>query len=429
MSNYEPNTPEKLPGIDKLSIKLEESIIPSSAYLPPPPSSSSSSSNNITASTTTSVSAVNNTNPTHYYTNNQIYHQHLSPPLTPAVSPSSVLLDSMQFKRKYSVDVGPFGFGTNIPHPSSMHDQDAYRRSSCSAVSMDCTQQQDYNNFLNVQEYTSPVIHQKPSRRGSRAQLSGPNTQHKHACKYPYCTWSFKRYEHLKRHLLVHTGKRPHSCHFPGCGKNFSRSDNFHAHYPGQQTAPVEAGVSSLLNHQVDDTNSFYPSDYNNNLMQPNNYYHAYPTTTTTTSNNDNSSIAAAVAVVAAAAQSSSSSSTCSRRSSSATPQHQKSHICPVSQCQRKFKRLEHLKRHMRIHTLERPFGCSFPNCHKTFSRSDNLSQHTKTHQRVEDRRRRQQRNDEPMKHLPPLQQPNQQQQQDTMMAGMTWHNTSAVGC
>ncbi|KAI8072023.1 hypothetical protein BDF21DRAFT_309942, partial [Thamnidium elegans] len=67
---------------------------------------------------------------------------------------------------------------------------------------------------------------------------------------------------------------------------------------------------------------------------------------------------------------------------SSATPQHQKSHICPVSQCQRKFKRLEHLKRHMRIHTLERPFGCSFPNCHKTFSRSDNLSQHTKTHQR-----------------------------------------------
>ncbi|KAI8065954.1 hypothetical protein BC940DRAFT_218051, partial [Gongronella butleri] len=59
-----------------------------------------------------------------------------------------------------------------------------------------------------------------------------------------------------------------------------------------------------------------------------------------------------------------------------------KVHTCPVPQCLRRFKRLEHLKRHMRIHTLERPFACSFPNCNKTFSRSDNLSQHMKTHQR-----------------------------------------------
>ncbi|ORX62448.1 hypothetical protein DM01DRAFT_1262657, partial [Hesseltinella vesiculosa] len=59
-----------------------------------------------------------------------------------------------------------------------------------------------------------------------------------------------------------------------------------------------------------------------------------------------------------------------------------KIHTCAVPQCQRSFKRLEHLKRHMRIHTLERPFACLFPNCNKTFSRSDNLSQHMKTHQR-----------------------------------------------
>ncbi|KAI8336588.1 hypothetical protein BC941DRAFT_328781, partial [Chlamydoabsidia padenii] len=59
----------------------------------------------------------------------------------------------------------------------------------------------------------------------------GPNTQHKHVCKYSHCGWSFKRYEHLKRHMLVHTGERPHVCPFQGCGKCFSRSDNFHAHY------------------------------------------------------------------------------------------------------------------------------------------------------------------------------------------------------
>ncbi|KAI8984515.1 hypothetical protein BDF20DRAFT_792608, partial [Mycotypha africana] len=55
--------------------------------------------------------------------------------------------------------------------------------------------------------------------------------RHKHVCQFSFCGWSFKRYEHLKRHMLVHTGERPYTCHFPGCGKSFSRSDNFHAHY------------------------------------------------------------------------------------------------------------------------------------------------------------------------------------------------------
>ncbi|KAI8343615.1 hypothetical protein BC941DRAFT_343937, partial [Chlamydoabsidia padenii] len=58
-----------------------------------------------------------------------------------------------------------------------------------------------------------------------------PIKQNKHACNYPQCGWSFKRFEHLKRHMLVHSGDRPHACPYPGCGKRFSRTDNFHAHY------------------------------------------------------------------------------------------------------------------------------------------------------------------------------------------------------
>ncbi|OAD03930.1 C2H2-type zinc finger transcription factor, partial [Mucor lusitanicus CBS 277.49] len=42
------------------------------------------------------------------------------------------------------------------------------------------------------------------------------------------CGWSFKRYEHLKRHMLVHTGERPYSCHFPGCGKSFTNDAKSH---------------------------------------------------------------------------------------------------------------------------------------------------------------------------------------------------------
>ncbi|KAG0055475.1 hypothetical protein BGZ83_008480 [Gryganskiella cystojenkinii] len=59
---------------------------------------------------------------------------------------------------------------------------------------------------------------------------SSSGSNNKHPCKFPSCEWSFKRYEHLKRHMLVHTKERPFQCEFAGCNKSFSRSDNFSAH-------------------------------------------------------------------------------------------------------------------------------------------------------------------------------------------------------
>ncbi|KAG9774868.1 STE-domain-containing protein, partial [Aureobasidium melanogenum] len=60
-----------------------------------------------------------------------------------------------------------------------------------------------------------------------------------------------------------------------------------------------------------------------------------------------------------------------------------KSHSCPIPSCGRLFKRLEHLKRHVRTHTQERPYVC--PYCNKAFSRSDNLAQHRRTHESQQD--------------------------------------------
>lgn len=62
--------------------------------------------------------------------------------------------------------------------------------------------------------------------------------------------------------------------------------------------------------------------------------------------------------------------------------QHQKGFSCPLLSCGRLFKRLEHLKRHVRTHTQERPYECA--RCAKRFSRSDNLTQHIKTHEKAD---------------------------------------------
>ncbi|KAI0230609.1 hypothetical protein L0F63_000133 [Massospora cicadina] len=56
-------------------------------------------------------------------------------------------------------------------------------------------------------------------------------------------------------------------------------------------------------------------------------------------------------------------------------------HTCPEPSCQREFKRLEHLKRHIQsIHSNYKPYHCHFQGCDRRFSRSDNLNQHLKIH-------------------------------------------------
>ncbi|KAJ5083006.1 hypothetical protein N7532_012049 [Penicillium argentinense] len=50
--------------------------------------------------------------------------------------------------------------------------------------------------------------------------------------------------------------------------------------------------------------------------------------------------------------------------------------ICPV--CAQSFKKAEHLARHLRSHTKEKPFNCSV--CKKAFARQDTLLRHSRSH-------------------------------------------------
>ncbi|KAG9310898.1 STE like transcription factor-domain-containing protein [Chiua virens] len=68
--------------------------------------------------------------------------------------------------------------------------------------------------------------------------------------------------------------------------------------------------------------------------------------------------------------------------SGTGAPVTSKAYVCPLFCCGRLFKRMEHLKRHVRTHTMERPYQCD--RCMKRFSRSDNLSQHLRIHFRAD---------------------------------------------
>ncbi|XP_053564281.1 transcription factor Sp1 isoform X1 [Bombina bombina] len=65
---------------------------------------------------------------------------------------------------------------------------------------------------------------------------------------------------------------------------------------------------------------------------------------------------------------------------SSSDPGKKKQHICHIPGCGKVYGKTSHLRAHLRWHTGERPFICTWMFCGKRFTRSDELQRHKRTH-------------------------------------------------
>ncbi|XP_055338622.1 transcription factor Sp3-like [Paramacrobiotus metropolitanus] len=70
----------------------------------------------------------------------------------------------------------------------------------------------------------------------------------------------------------------------------------------------------------------------------------------------------------------------CRRNDGARTPDRKKQHICHYPNCNKIYGKTSHLRAHLRWHSGERPFGCTWMFCGKRFTRSDELQRHIRTH-------------------------------------------------
>lgn len=115
--------------------------------------------------------------------------------------------------------------------------------------------------------------HRRVFDEQSRMHLAGSNLSQKplHSvikvaqfkCKAHWCNRSFKRQEHLKRHMKSHSEEKQYVCWVPGCYRAFLRCDNLNAHYTNTHSKP---GGRNRYVATLDKTSPDYNPEYRGKL-------------------------------------------------------------------------------------------------------------------------------------------------------------------
>ncbi|KAJ2847285.1 hypothetical protein IWW36_003932 [Coemansia brasiliensis] len=288
-------------------------------------------------------------------------------------------------------------------------------------------------------------VRQRPGRKaGCTDRFSDLSGSRPYRCGKRNCGAVFKRPEHLKRHILVHTQERPFQCNAQGCGKRFSRRDNYITHTKkhsreglrliineeSNRVAYTSSNASSkrsssesrddyestrastplstepqstvssifgLLNQDTEATASDHlqsqlPSVQLPSQLQPAQSLDllAYASTQAgcpTIKQSQTRCISMSPDPVASKA------AAAAKRKRVEPPQtvtlpstvpecvsENPTKPFKCPMCDVCFGRLEHVKRHQLVHTGERQFMC--PTCNKSFARKDNMIQHVRAHKR-----------------------------------------------
>lgn len=289
------------------------------------------------------------------------------------------------------------------------NDSDSIKPKSCTLVIPAATKTTNQKRFICPIEGCT-----KSYGKSShiRAHLIWHSGEKPFICDHPTCQKAFTRSDELARHYRTHTGEKPYEC--AQCGKRFTRSDHLTKHMrvhfketkidvspllevsmeesvdDGRQTdsknissecfilPDVDLPVKQIKK-EVDDNYHHFEKEQQNGII---NEIKIEPESIMETSlpaifqqlPEENAISAAPVQIPVPIISSH------PIKQESYTKLTEKRFKCSTEGCDKAFKRQDELKRHSRIHSGVRPFGCE--SCDKRFLRKDHLNKHIKTHTR-----------------------------------------------
>lgn len=203
----------------------------------------------------------------------------------------------------------------------------------------------------------------------------------KYICIYEGCSKEYKKIDRFKSHLLFHTGERPYICSYENCDKKYRMKSDLELHikiHTGENLFKctyegcnkVFTKNSSLINHILVHTKeNLVKCNYENCEKAFKNNYELKKHLNIHKNITYKCDFKGCNIVLV---------------TKEGLEKHKqlhiktKIHICEI--CEYKTIKIAEFKRHIRVHTNERPFKCTVENCNYSSKLKNGLDNHIKIH-------------------------------------------------